>query len=149
MRKRWWNLLLAASLCLNLGFISAMAAHGFRSRHHEPRPDEAAADPAVRAKLEANFAAFKARMTPLHQELAAQRGKLMDLVESDGATPEQIKSQEERVVAVMAKALDAATEHLLGQKNLLTPEEAKVFFSRIRRHVQPGGPDPTNSKERH
>ena len=148
MRKRWWNLLLVASLCLNLGFVAAIAAHSLRSRHHEPRPDEAAADPAVRAKLEANFTAFKARMAPLHQELAAERGKLMDLVESDNATPDQIKSQEERVVAVMAKALDTATQHLLSQKKLLTPQESKIFFSRIRHHVQPGGSDPTHSKER-
>jgi DNA-directed RNA polymerase sigma subunit (sigma70/sigma32) len=149
MRRRWWNVLLAASLCLNAGFVAAIVAHSFWPKHNEARPEEAAADPAVRAKLSANFAAFKERMAPLHKELAAERGKLMDLVESDNATPEEIKAQEERVVAVMARILDTATNHLLGQKRLLTPQESKVFFSRIRQHFQPGGADPPFHKEKH
>lgn len=148
MRRRWWNVLFAASLCLNAGFVAAIVAHSFGQRHNEARPEEAAADPAVRAKLSANFAAFKERMAPLHKELAAEREKLMDLVESDNATPEEIKAQEERIVAVMARALDTATGHLLDQKRLLTPQESKVFFSRIRRHIQPGGSAPPFSKEK-
>ncbi len=148
MRRRWWNVLFAASLCLNAGFVAAIAAHSFGRGHNEARPEEAVADPAVRAKLSANFSAFKERMVPLHKDLAAEREKLMDLVESGSATPEELKAQEERVVAVMARALDTATSHLLNQKRLLTPQESKVFFSRIRRHIQSGGSAPPFHKEK-
>ena len=149
MRKRWLNVLFAASLCLNAGFVAALVIHGFSHHHDEARPEEAAADPAVRAKLSANFSAFKERMVPLHKELATEREKLMDLVESDSATAEDVKAQEGRVVAVMARALDIATDHLLDQKRLLTPQERQTFFSRIRRHIQSNGSNPTFLKEKH
>ena len=145
--RSWKGILLAVSLCLNAGFLTAYGVHWY-GHSHRPQPGRDMALPAdVRARVEANYKAFRRELLPMESQLAAQRTKLLDLLASDQPSPQAIADQQARIVAVQGQIVQMLTRHLLEQKRLLTPEQQRQFFDHIRRRVQEHDHRPPLSNE--
>ncbi len=133
MRRIWWYALLAASLCLNAGFLSAVLVHAVRHGHTRSMPD-LNLSPMVKTEFDANYAAFQKKMAPLRAELREDRAQMFALLASDHPTPEAIRSQEDKILAVTARLLQTASAHMLDQKRLLSAEQQRRFFDFIQHH---------------
>ena len=133
MRRTGWKVLLVASLCLNVGFVSSLVIH--KVHHRRDRgPAALKLPPQVQAQVDANDASFRERLAALHAELHDERAKLVALVAAGDPSPEAIRAQQERVLAANDRIVTAFTEHLLNQKRLLTPQEQRLFFEHIQSH---------------
>lgn len=146
MRRPWLKVLLAASLCLNAGFLSAFLISKVHHRREHGIPG-LQLSPQVKSEFDANFAAFRERMASLHADLKTEKGKLLEIIASDNPSPEAIKAQEEKVLAANARISEAVTEHLLKQKRLLSPQEQRTFFDHISRVSQESDHRSTPPKE--
>ncbi|MEW6363862.1 MAG: hypothetical protein AB1714_04400 [Acidobacteriota bacterium] len=131
MRRIWRNALLIASLCLNVGFLSAFIIHIVWRSHTHSRPDF---DPPAQAKdqFDANFSTFRDSMASLNEELGTEKARLVDILASPNPSQEAVQAQQDKITAVNARITKAFAEHLLRQKRLLTPEEQRQFFDFIR-----------------
>jgi len=132
MRRTWLRILLAASLCLNGGFIAAVVVHRTWHASGRSQPDLKLA-PATKAKLDQSEAAFWGKMGSLHDELFKERSEMLDVLASPAPTPEAVTAQQAKVLDVNARILQTVTEHVLSVKSILTPEEQGRFFEFIRR----------------
>ncbi len=135
MRRMWWKVLLAASLCLNVGFLAAYGSHYLPHGHRKGMSD-LNLSPEVQAKMEANFKSFRERLGKLDDQLRAERAAMLDLLASDGPSSEAVKAQQGKILALTDQILQTTDDHLLDQKRILTPAQQKLFFDHIRRRVQ-------------
>jgi len=135
MSKIWRNGLLAASLCLNVGFLSALGVHVFQHRRPSGMPD-LNLSPEAKDKLDSNFRAFKDRLGGLNAQVLTERVRMLDLLASQDPSPEAIRAQQERITGLTGQILQATSEHLLVQKSLLSPEQQRIFFDHIRHRIQ-------------
>jgi Spy/CpxP family protein refolding chaperone len=136
MRRLAWRILLVASLCLNAGFFSAFVVHKIH-RHRDHGMPDMKLSPPVQAQMDANFAAFRARLAVLHGELHAERAKLVALLAAQDPPPEAIEAQQEKVLAANDRIVRTFTQHMLNQKRLLSPAEQRIFFD----HIQHRNPE--------
>ncbi len=135
MRHLWLKILLAVSLCLNLGFLGAS---GFKALQHRRvhGMSELKLTPEVDAKMDANFKAFRERLGSLNKDLRTERLAMLDLLASENPSPQAISAQQAKVMAATERMLQLTDDHLLDQKKLLSPEQQRLFFDHIRRRVQ-------------
>lgn len=133
IRRHGWKLLLALSLCLNVGFVTAMLLPSIRHELHKPLPDQLGLKGEVKTRFEANFAAFRQEVGPLFDQLRAERLNMLDLLASTNPTPQAIQAQEAVIQSVNAKIQEATVRHFLNQKKLLTPAQQKQFFDHLSR----------------
>ncbi len=150
IRRHVWKLLLALSLCLNVGFVTAMLLPSIRHELHKPLPDQLGLKGAVKSRFEANFAAFKKEVGPLFEQLRTERLNMLDLLASPNPTPEAIRAQEAVIQSVNAKIQEATVRHFLNQKKLLTPAQQQQFFDHLSRWLGNGRHRKRNPfKEKH
>ena len=133
IKRHGWKLLLALSLCLNVGFLTAMVLPTIRHELHKPLPDQLGLQGAVKSRFEANFAAFRHEVGPLFDQLRTERLKMLDLLASPDPAPQAIGAQEDVIQSLNAKIQDATVRHFLNQKQLLTPDQQKQFFDHLSR----------------
>jgi Spy/CpxP family protein refolding chaperone len=133
IRRHVWKLLLVLSLCLNVGFVTAMLLPSIRHELHKPLPDQLGLKEPVKSQFENNFSAFKHKVGPLFEQLRTERMKLLDLLASPNPSPRSIQAQEKAIQTVTAQIQDATVRHFLNQKHLLTPEQQKQFFDHLGR----------------
>ena len=146
MRRLGWKTLLVISLCLNAGFFSAFVMHTIH-RHRDRGVPDLKLSPPVQAQIDANYAAFRARLATLNGELHAERAKLVALLAAQNPAPEAIKAQQERILAANDRIVQAFTEHMLNQKRLLSPGEQRLFFDHIQNRKPHEGRSEEPSKE--
>jgi Spy/CpxP family protein refolding chaperone len=135
MRRSWLVVALIASLCLNVGFCGAWALRSWRHHHRSDLPSELGLSGPTRQQFETNFSDLKRRLSVLHDDLARERGKLMDILASENPSPEAIQAQQSVVLSVQSRIQGLVTADLLKQKELLTPEQQKGFFDHLRRRM--------------
>lgn len=146
MKRTWLNVLLAASLCLNGGFIAAVVVHHARHSLAHPQPDLKLSPP-VKAQFDASETAFWDKMGLLHEELQGERAKMLDVLASQGPSPEAVKAQQEKVLGINARILQAVTDHVLDVKRLFSPDEQRRFFEFIQRRNHETARRPQNPNE--
>ena len=135
MRRLWWKALLVASLCLNVGFLAHV---GMRmAQHHERHGmSELKLNPEAQAQMEARFKSFRDRLGPLQDELRTERLAMLALLASDNPSPEAVRAQEGRMMAVVERILQTTDTHFLDQKRNLSPEQRRLFFEHLGRRLQ-------------
>jgi len=135
MRRLWLRIVLAASLCLNAGFLAALVVHAVQHRRSHDM-SELRLTPEIKAEMDANFKAFRERVRGLNTDLRAERLRMLDLLASEDPSAEAIDGQQARVMAATERMLQMTDDHLLVQKKLLTPEQQRLFFDHLRRRIQ-------------
>ena len=138
MRSLWLKILLAVSLCMNVGFLVPFGMKAIQHRHSHGM-SELKLSTEAQAKLDANFKAFRERLGSMNTDLQLERLKMLDLLASDNPSPEAISAQQARVMAATERMLQVTDDHLLVQKKILTPEQQRLFFDHIRRRIQDPG----------
>lgn len=135
MRRMWWRALLVASLCLNAGFLAHM---GMRiAQHRHPHGMSGLnLTPEARSQMETRFKSFRDRLAPLQDELRTERLAMLAVLASDTSSPEAIREQEQRMMAVVERILETTNSHFLDQKRGLNPEQQRLFFEHLRRRLQ-------------
>ena len=137
MRRLWVKILLAASLCLNAGFLGALGVHVLQHRRSHDM-SELKLSPQAKADMDANFKAFRERLSPLSSDLRAERLRMLDVLASESPSPDAVAAQQAKILAATERMLQATDDHLLVQKKLLTPEQQRLFFDHIRSRIQDG-----------
>ena len=135
MKRLWLRILLAVSLCLNVGFLVPFGMKAIQPRHSHGM-SELKLSPDAQAELDANFKAFRERLGSMNTDLQLERLKMLDLLASDNPSPETIAAQQAKVMAATERMLRVTDDHLLVQKKILTPEQRRLFFDHLRRRIQ-------------
>jgi hypothetical protein len=138
MKRLWPRCLVAASLCLNVGFLSALGVHWAQHRKSHDM-SEFHLPPQAKAQMDANFKAFRNKLASLNADLGAERLKMLDLLASENPSPEAVAAQQARVLGATERMLEVMHDHLLVQKKLLSAEQQRLFFDHIRRRIQNPG----------
>jgi len=147
----WKNiapLLIVLSVALNIAVVGVWAAHAIRG--HWTAPDrcghrdgpEGVSCPLHRRlnvtdeqwqRLGPRFEQFRRGSQALCQEVTRRRGELIDLVASPEGDRQAIAAKQEEILAGQRKMQQLVIEHLLTEKEILTPQQQKELFDLLRR----------------
>jgi len=151
MWKKIAPLIIVLSVALNIAFIGVWAAHAIGSY----RPVEHADDhgkvwcPLHRRlnvtdeqwrKIEPRMVEFRRASEALRREINRNRGEMIDLVASARPDQQAIAAKQEEIRAGQRRMQQLVINHLLAEKEVLTPEQQKVFFDMLRRRSGCPGP---------
>ncbi len=143
MWKKIAPLLVVLSVALNIAFISVWAVHAARTHW----PTDAAGDsemwcPLHRRlnvtdeqwqRIEPRITEFRARSQTICAELNRLRTELIDLIASDDPDRQAIAAKQEEILAGQRKMQQLVIEHLLAEKEALTPQQQEELFNLFRR----------------
>jgi Spy/CpxP family protein refolding chaperone len=148
MWKKIAPLLIVLSVALNIAVVGVWAAHAIRG--HWTAPDrcghrdgpEGVSCPLHRKlnvtdeqwqRLEPRFEKFRRDSQALCQEVTRRRGELIDLVASPEGDRQAIAAKQEEILAGQRRMQQLVIEHLLAEKEALTPPQQKELFNLLRR----------------
>lgn len=85
-----------------------------------------------RAALEPRIIELRKRTGELNDRLARLKAKLLDLIASEDTDMKALAAVQEEIVSVQASLQEIVVEQLLAEKEILTPEQRKDLFDKIR-----------------
>ena len=151
MWKRIGPLLIVLSVAMNVAFIGVWATHAIGSHWPVERADDHGkvwcplhrrlnvTDEQWR-KTEPRMAEFRRASKALRQEISRNRGEMIDLVASPQPDRQAIAAKQEEIRAGQRRMQQLVIDHLLAEKEVLTPEQQKVFFDMLRQRGGCAGP---------
>jgi len=157
-------LLLIVSLAFNVGFGSTLAVQRVvqmddgRCGGPGMRPallqshlfDSLDLSPEQNQQFAAAQEALMADVASLRKECAAERAKLGELVTIDMPDQDAIQAQLDRISAVQRRVQGRVVQHLLNQREQLTPAQRTQFDELISQRICPcGGEGPGATCEMH
>jgi Spy/CpxP family protein refolding chaperone len=149
-RRTWLWTLLIGSLAFNVGFGTTF---GVRTYWHYCRGECGPAEcsgrqgllaalnltPDQQQRMDAARARLVQQVDQLRQNLTPERDALVDLLSVAAPDRAAITAQLDKIAAVQRQIQGQVVEHLLEEKNLLTPDQQAAFNEIIRRRVCPPG----------
>ena len=154
MWKKIKPLLILLSVGLNVAFVVAWAAHALPSRAGGPRRGrsgegiwcplhrELGTSEEQWQEIEPRLKQFQERCQELCRHLNQLRGEMIDLVAAAEPDRAAIEAKQEEILAGQRKMQGLVIEHLLAEKQLLSPEQREQLFEMIRRRSQCAGHGP-------
>lgn len=145
-----WNYLrkplLALSVGLNLAFITmwlvhSLSAHGDAGGPSRPMIDSAVSSALHRQigvtedqwqKIEPLVLDFQEKASIQRQKISTLRGQLMDLLTIPEVNEAAIREKQEEILAAQRQMQKLVIDHLLKEKVLLSPEQAKSLMQSLR-----------------
>jgi len=177
MWKKIAPLLMVLSVALNVAVVGVWAAHAIRGhwitsdqcgRRDGP---EGVWCPLHRRlnvtdeqwrRLEPRMVQFRRDSQALCQEVTRKRGELIDLVASPQGDRQAVAAKQEEILAGQRQVQRLVIEHLLAEKDILSPQQQKELFDLLRRRsgcaghpmmglpdVESGLPSPTREHSHH
>jgi len=155
MWKKIVPLLIILSVALNLAFVGVWAAHSIRGRwfgrgpcrtgtgHSEincPLHRRLGATPEQWKRIEPRVAEFRKSSQEICAEGMRKRGEMIDLVAAPEPDREAIAAKQEDILDGQRRMQQLVIEHLLAEKEVLTPAQQKELFDLLRRRSC-GGPE--------
>jgi len=148
MWKKIAPLLVVLSVALNIAFVGVWAAHAVRD--HRTTSDrwgdrnglEGVWCPLHRRlnvtdeqwqRLEPRVLQLRRSSQALCQEIARKRGELIDMVASPQSDRQAIAAKQEEILAGQRQMQQLVIEHLLAEKETLTPQQERELFDLLRR----------------
>ena len=147
MWKKIAPLLIVLSVALNIAVVAVWAAHAIRGHWitsdrcgHRDGP-EGVWCPLHRRlnvtdeqwqRLEPRVLQFRRDSQALCQEVTRKRGELIDLVASPQGDRQAIAAKQEEILAGQRQMQQLVIEHLLAEKEVLTPGQQKDLFDLLR-----------------
>jgi Spy/CpxP family protein refolding chaperone len=154
MRSLFWRgnllwLLLVVSLAFNVGFGTTFGVRTYQrgcvgmplgdAGCLQGLDDKLNLTAEQRAHLTASRAALLERVAQTRHELVAERDVLAGLLAQPVPDRERIDTQLDRIAALQRLAQECVIEHLLAEKDLLLPEQRRLFDEFVLRCVCPPG----------
>ncbi|MFW6107495.1 MAG: Spy/CpxP family protein refolding chaperone [bacterium] len=157
MWKKMKALLIVLSVGLNVAFVVAWAAHALPARAGSRRSGPHGKDgegiwcPLHRdlgtseeqwREIEPRLKQFQARSRELCRHVNRLRGEMIDLVAAPEPDRAAIEAKQNEVLAGQRKMQDLVIDHLLAEKQLLSPDQQKRLFEMIRQRSRCAGHGP-------
>ena len=135
MRRPLWTLVLATSLLLNLSFLAGYAYQRFSggpefvedSLHLTPEQQVQVVELRDRFLLQASRAG--GQMGELH-------GRLIDAIAADPYDPAAVEAALDRIRQRQRDMQQLVADHLLSEKEILTPEQRAAFFAELKERMR-------------
>ena len=89
-------------------------------------------------QIEPHLAEFRKATRTICRDLSKKRAEMIDLLAQPQVDSEAIAAKREEILAEQRTMQQLVIDHLLSEKEALTPEQQKTFFDLFRR--QCGGP---------
>jgi len=83
-------------------------------------------------RIEPRLAVFRAKAQALRQKMDSLRMNMVDLIAAPQVDQEAVEAKREEIHAAQAMMQKIVIEHLLFEKELLTPSQQKMLFGMIR-----------------
>ncbi|MFO7897568.1 MAG: periplasmic heavy metal sensor, partial [Planctomycetota bacterium] len=91
-------------------------------------------------RIEPRLEAFRDRTRAICTRMNRLRGEMIDLIASDDPDRDAIAARQEEIRAGQRQMQQLVIEHLLAEKEVLTPEQQRELFHLIRRRSACHGP---------
>jgi Spy/CpxP family protein refolding chaperone len=146
MWKKMRPYLIVSSVALNVAFVGMWIAYAAPS---PARPEETAQRamqqviwcPLHRelgttekqwAQIEPRLWEFQAAVGELCQQTDAMRSEVIDLIAAEEADTETIRAKQDEILAKKRGIQQLVVDHLLAEKEVLTPEQQQQLFQMLR-----------------
>lgn len=153
MWKKIAPLLIALSVTLNLAFVGFWAVHavgshwrvghaGDRSGVWCPLHRRLNLTDEQWQRIEPRMTEFRRASQALCQEISRMRGEMIDLIAADEPDRAAIAAKQEEILAGQKRMQDLVLDHLLAEKDVMTPEQQRELFDLLRRRSGCAGHGP-------
>jgi Spy/CpxP family protein refolding chaperone len=146
MWKRTKPYLIVTSVALNVAFVGMWIAHaspsqarpeetGQRATQHTiwcPLHRELGATEKQWAEIEPRLREFQAAVGKLSQQTDAMRLEVIDLIAAEEPDRETIRAKQDEILATKRSIQGLVLDHLLAEKEVLTPEQQQQLFEMLR-----------------
>lgn len=146
MWKRTTSYLIVTSVALNVAFVGMWIARAFpsqarpeeigpRATQHTiwcPLHRELGATEKQWARIEPRLREFQAAVGELCQQTDAMRSDVIDLIAAEEPDTETIRAKQDEILATKRSIQGLVLDHLLAEKEVLTPEQQQQFFEMLR-----------------
>jgi Spy/CpxP family protein refolding chaperone len=146
MWKKSRPYLIVASVALNMAFVAMWIAH---AAPLQPGPEESGARAAEEsiwcplhrelkvtdeqwAKIEPRLRDFQASVGDLCQQTDTMRSEVIDLIAADKPDVDAIYARQDEILATKRQIQRLVVDHLLAEKEVLTPEQQQQLFTMLR-----------------
>jgi Spy/CpxP family protein refolding chaperone len=143
-RTKWY--LIVVSVALNVAFVAMWIAHGATRGGipHEADPQatqhtiwcplhrELGVTDGQWQQIEPRLREFQAAVGDLRHEVDARRLEVIDLVAAEEPDGESIRAKQDEILATKRKIQDLVAEHLVAEKQVLTPSQQQRLFGLLR-----------------
>ena len=138
--------LIVASVALNVAFVAMWFAHATPS---QARPEETGQDAARHTiwcplhrelgvtekqwgQIEPRLREFQAAVEELRQQTSAMRSEVIDLIAAGKPDAKAIRAKQDEILATKRSIQGLVVEHLLAERQILTPEQQQQLFEMLR-----------------
>jgi len=150
-------LLIILSVALNVGFLSVWAVHAIRGHWSgasgcaHDGADERVWCPLHRQldvsdeqwrQLEPRMTEFRQRTQAVCEEVGRKRRELMELLASPQPDPDAIAAKQDEVLVGQRQVQQLVIDHLLAERQVLTPEQRDRLFGLLRQRSGCAGHGP-------
>ena len=146
MMKKAKPCLVVASVTLNVAFVAMWIAHAAPS---QARPEETGRRAAQHTiwcplhreldvteeqwvEIEPRLREFQAAVGELHQQANPMRSEVIDLIAAEEPDAEAIRAKQDEILATKRSIQGLVVDHLLAEKEVLTPEQQQRLFEMLR-----------------
>ncbi|MBC8874699.1 MAG: periplasmic heavy metal sensor [Planctomycetes bacterium] len=142
MWKRTKSYLIVVSVTLNVAFVAVWIAYAVPSQAHPeetgqrgtqhtiwcPLHRELGVTEEQWAQIEPRLREFQAAVAELRQQTGVKRSEVIDLIAAEEPDRATIRAKQDEILATKRSIQGLVAEHLLAEKQILTPDQqAKVF----------------------
>jgi len=146
LRKKSCSYLIVASVAMNVAFATLWIAHLSLSHAHLqetgpretqqpilcPLHRELGVTESQWTEIEPRLLEFQAAVGELTQQTDAMRTEVIDLIAADEPDREAIRAKQDEILATKRHIQGLAVEHLLAEKQDLTPDQQTRLFEMLR-----------------
>lgn len=145
MKQKLLILGLVLSIAINVGFLTTAAYHSWERTTGEAHHKDSSflkrnlnlSEPQL-AEIESIKNSLDSKADVLKKELRETRIRLFNLLAEQDPNREEINKVLQELEALQVNLQKLAIEHLLQQKNILTSEQQRKYFSIISERLCPG-----------
>ena len=146
MWKKTKPILIVASVALNTAFVAMWIVHaappqariegtGQRATQHTiwcPLHRELGVTEEQWVQIEPRLREFQAAVGKLRQQTSAKRSEVIDLIAAKESDAEAIRAKQDEILATKRSIQGLVVDHLLAEKQVLTPEQQQQLFEMLR-----------------
>jgi len=138
--------LIVASATLNVAFVAMWIAYAAPSQARPKETDQGATQHTIWcplhrelgvaeeqwAQVEPRLREFQAAVGDLCQEVNAKRSEVIDLIAAEEPDRATIRAKQDGILATKRSIQDLVAEHLVAEKEILTPKQQQRLFEMLR-----------------
>lgn len=143
MWKKVVPLFIVLSIALNIAFVGIWAVHAVRAPWGEGRSRHGEVWCLLHRRLnvtdeqwreiEPRLDDFQKAARGIREDVNRSRTELLDLIAAAEPDREALRAKQDEILAAQRRMQDLVIEHLLSQKNVLTPTQQRELFDMMRR----------------